>query len=109
MKVKYQYHLILYFLLALSVMGLAFVIFSYNVEINYNLKSKKAGLTLYNDIAYKAICNNTPYDSIPLPSEVIFTVLDTNFTVLYDNSDVDLAGKQLLVEELELAKTANLK
>lgn len=104
MKVKYQYHLILYFLLALSVMGLAFVIFSYNVEINYNLKSKKAGLTLYNDIAYKAICNNTPYDSIPLPSEVIFTVLDTNFTVLYDNSDVDLAGKQLLVEELELAK-----
>ena len=104
MKVKYQYHLILYFLLALSVMGLAFVIFTYNVEINYNLKSKKAGLTLYNDIAYKAICNNTPYDSIPLPSEVIFTVLDTNFTVLYDNSDVDLAGKQLLVEELELAK-----
>jgi signal transduction histidine kinase len=85
-------------------MGLAFVIFTYNVEINYNLKSKKAGLTLYNDIAYKAICNNTPYDSIPLPSEVIFTVLDTNFTVLYDNSDVDLAGKQLLVEELELAK-----
>lgn len=104
MKVKYQYHLILYFLLALSVMGLAFVIFTYNVEINYNLKSKKAGITLYNDIAYKAICNNTPYDSIPLPSEVIFTVLDTNFTVLYDNSDADLAGRQLLVEELELAK-----
>ena len=104
MKVKYQYHLILYFLLALSVMGLAFVIFSYNVEINYNLKSKKAGLTLYNDIAYKAICNNTPYDSIPLPAKVMFTVLDTNFKVLYDNSDVELAGKVLKGEELDLAK-----
>ena len=101
---KYQYHLIFYFLLALSVMGLAFVIFSYNVEINYNLKTKKAGLTLYNDIAYKAICNNTPYDSIPLPSKVMFTVLDTNFKVLYDNSDLELVGKQLSGEELDLAK-----
>ncbi len=30
MKVKYQYHFLLYFLLALSVLGLAFVIFLYN-------------------------------------------------------------------------------
>ena len=104
MKVKYQHHLLLYFLLALSVMGLAFVIFSYNAELNYNLKTKKAGLNLYNDIAYKAICNNTPYDSIPLPAKVMFTVLDTNFMVLYDNSDIDLVGKKLEVEELTLAK-----
>ncbi len=104
MKVKYQYHLILYFMLALSVLALAFVVFTYNVEQNYNLKTKKSGLILYNDIAYKAICNNTAYDSIPLPAKVRVTVLDTNFVVLYDNFNNELHGKQAFREELKIAK-----
>ena len=104
MKVKYQYHLILYFLLALSVMALAFVVFSYNVDINYNLKTKKTGLIMYNDIAYKAICNNTPYDSIPLPARVRVSAFDTNYTVLYDNFNINQVGEKVLREELEIAK-----
>ncbi len=104
MKVKYQYHLILYFMLALSVLALAFIVFTYNVEQNYNLKTKKSGLILYNDIAYKAICNNTPYDSIPLPARVRITILDTNFTVQYDNFNKKLQGVQTIREELKVAK-----
>lgn len=104
MKVKYQYHLILYFLLALSVMALAFVVFSYNVDINYNLKTKKTGLIMYNDIAYKAISNNTPYDSIPLPATVRVSAFDTNYTVLYDNFNINRVGDKVLREELEIAK-----
>ena len=104
MKVKYQYHLILYFLLALSVMALAFVVFSYNVDINYNLKTKKTGLIMYNDIAYKAICNNTPYDSIPLPARVRVSILDTNYSVIYDNFNINQVGEKVLREEFDIAK-----
>ena len=104
MKVKYQYHLILYFLLALSVMALAFVIFSYNVDINYNLKTKKTGLIMYNDIAYKAICNNTPYDSIPLPARVRVSILDTNYSVIYDNFNINQVVEKVLREDFEIAK-----
>ncbi len=104
MKVKYQYHLILYFMLALSILALAFVVFTYNVEQDYNLKTKKSGLILYNDIAYKAICNNTPYDSIPLPARVRITILDTNFIVQYDNFNQKLQGTQTIREELKVAK-----
>lgn len=104
MKVKYQYHLILYFLLALSVMALAFVVFSYNVDINYNLKTKKTGLIMYNDIAYKAISNNTPYDSIPLPARVRVSILDTNYSVIYDNFNINQVGEKVLREEFDIAK-----
>lgn len=103
MRVKYQYHLILYFLIILSIAGLAFIIFIYNEEINYSLKSKKAELILYNDIAGKAISNKTPYDSIPLPSRVRVTILDTNFVVLHDSFTPHIKGEQLNREELNTA------
>lgn len=103
MRVKYQYHLILYFLMMLSIAGLAFIIFIYNEEINYNLKSKKAELILYNDIAIKAISNGTRYDSIPLPAMVRVTVLDTNFAVLYDNFMPQIEGERIKREELNTA------
>ncbi|MBR5856497.1 MAG: hypothetical protein IKY70_04415 [Bacteroidales bacterium] len=85
MRVKYQYNLILYFLVALSILGLAFVLMSYNKEINYNLETLKVKLVLYNDIACNSLESNTPYDSIPTPANIRHTILDSNKTVLYDN------------------------
>lgn len=103
MRVKYQYNLILYFLIALSILALAFLTMSYNKEISYNLKTLKAELVLYNDIAYKSILANTPYDSIPAPSKIRFTILDTGMVVLYDNFNANLTKDTIQRKELSLA------
>ena len=103
MRVKYQYNLILYFLIALSILALAFLTMSYNKEISYNLKTLKAELVLYNDTAYKSILANTPYDSIPAPSKIRFTILDTGMVVLYDNFNANLTKDTIQRKELSLA------
>jgi len=103
MRVKYQYNLILYFLIALSILALAFLTMSYNKEMSYNLKTLKAELVLYNDIAYKSIMANTPYDSIPAPSKVRFTILDKEKIVLYDNFNHDIEYDTIQRKELTLA------
>lgn len=104
MRVKYQYNLILYFFIALSILALAFLTMSYNKEISYNLKTLKAELVLYNDIAYKSIMAHTPYDSIPAPSKVRFTILDKNKVVLYDNFNHSIENDTIQRKELTLAE-----
>ena len=103
MRVKYQYNLILYFLVALSILGLAFAIISYNKEINYNLETLKVKLVLYNDIASNSLASNTPYDSIPIPANIRYTILDSNKTVLYDNFKPILIDSTIQGKELTLA------
>ncbi len=103
MRVKYQYNLILYFLVALSILALAFVMMSYNKEINYNLKTIKAKLVLYNDIACKSLASNTPYDSIPTPANIRYTILDSNKTVLYDNFSQEIIDSTIQRKELTMA------
>ncbi len=104
MKIKYQYNLIFYFLLALSMLALVFVVFTYTKQIDYNLKSNEAAASLYNDIAFKAINNHTPYDSIPLPAKVRITVLDTNFKVLFDNFNHSIENTVISRVELKIAR-----
>lgn len=77
-------------MLALSILTLAFIIFVYNKEKNDNLKIIQAELMLFNDIVYKSLQNNTPYDSIPIPSNIRITIIDTNTIVLYDNFNPEL-------------------
>lgn len=103
MRVKYQYNLILYFLIALAILALAFLTMSYNKEISYNLKTLKAELVLYNDIAYKSIMAHTPYDSIPAPSKIRFTVLNLDKVVLYDNFNHNIEQDTIQRKELALA------
>lgn len=103
MRVKYQYHLILYFLVALSILALAFVMMSHKQEISYQIKAMKAELVLYNDIARKTLSSNRPYDSIPAPANIRFTLLDTNKVVLYDNFNHALESTVLTRKELSLA------
>ena len=83
MQVKYQYYILFYFLLALSVLALAFLFFLVGKERDYSIKAINSSLILYNDIAYKSIRNNNiPYDSLPIPKAVRVTLIDLDGNVV---------------------------
>ncbi len=104
MNIKHQYHYILYFLLAVSIMGFVFMVVTHNVDLSVNYKTKKSELILYNDVAYNALSNGVSYDSVPLPSSVRLTVLDTNLVILYDKFNPSFVGRRPInSEELNIA------
>ncbi len=104
MNIKHQYHYILYFLLAVSIAGLIFIIVAHNVDLSLNYKTKKSELILYNDIANLELKKKTPYDSIPLPAKIRLTILDSNLVIVYDNFNPSFKGNHpILSEELNIA------
>ncbi len=115
-KHKFKYHYILYFLLAISILGFLFMVVTHNIDLNVNYKAKKSELILYNDVAHNAINDyytdhlknsEIDYDDIiiPLSPKVRVTILDTTLTIMHDSFNYELVGMQpILSEELWLAK-----
>ena len=104
MQVKYQYYILFYFLLALSVLALAFLFFLTGKEKDYSMKAIDSSLMLYNDIAYKSISrNNIPYDSLPVPENVRITITDFTGKVLFDNTNTRIAENHMERKEMKEA------
>ena len=101
MQVKYQYYILFYFLLALSVLALAFLFFLIGKERDYSIKAINSSLILYNDIAHKSICdNNIAYDSIPMPNQVRITIIGLDGEIIFDNTDDSVTENHLDREEI---------
>ena len=105
MQVKYQYYILFYFLLALSVLALAFLFFLVGKERDYSIKAINSSLILYNDIAYKSIRNNNiPYDSVPIPKAVRVTLIDLDGNVIFDNTNDRITENHMTREEMAEAE-----
>ena len=85
MILKYRYQLLSYFLLIILVVVAAALVLATQHTRDSNVTVVRDRLSVYNDNIYAKYVSIGEFDNIVLPTHIRFTVLDTNFRVVYDN------------------------
>ena len=85
MILKYRYQLLSYFLLIILVVVAAAVVLATQHTRDSNVTVVKERLGTYNDNIYEEYLRSGRFENIVLPDHIRFTVLDTNYRVIYDN------------------------
>lgn len=104
MKLKFQYQLILYYLMVISVVLLAAAIYTFQRNKDFTVSNLQKELITYNENIYNAYQNGTDFHKINLPSQIRLTVVDTNEWVIFDNADITTIADENYIGRPEISK-----
>ncbi len=103
MILKYRYQLLSYFALIIFVVVVAALVLFTQHARDVNASSVRERLKAYNYRVYADYSRNIDLEGIILPDNIRFTVLDTNFRVVYDNKE-DVYADTTFKERLEIVR-----
>lgn len=83
MKMRFKYQIIIYYIVVLAIVVTAFLVYILQQNRDMSLGSVRDQLIAFNEEIYFSYCQNIPYDEIICPDEFRFTIIDTNFNILY--------------------------
>lgn len=83
MKLRLRYQLILYYIVVIAIVIAAFLIYILQQSKDFRLSTVRDQLISYNEIVYSSFKEGIPFNAIEHPNKLRFTVIDTNFNILY--------------------------
>lgn len=87
MKLKFQYQLILYYLMVITVVLLVAAIYTLQRNKDFSLNALQKELISYNNDIYSSYQSGLAFHKIDIPADVRLTVIDTMGTVIFDNRE----------------------
>lgn len=104
MKLKFQYQLILYYLMVISVVLLAAAIYTFQRNKDFTVSNLQKELTSVNEEIYTAYKGGTDFHKINISAQIRLTVIDTNEWVIFDNSEIASIADENYIGRPEIAK-----
>ena len=83
MKMRFKYQLIVYYFAVISIVITAFFLYIFQQSKGTGLENMRDQLISFNEQVYASYCNDIPFDEMECPLNVRFTVIDTNFNIVY--------------------------
>lgn len=106
MKLKFQYQLILYYLMVITVVLLVAAIYTLQRNKDFSLNSLQKELISSNNDIYQSYKSGLDFHKIDIPANIRLTIVDTNSWILYDNSECATIDEENHLERPEIVKAA---
>lgn len=106
MKLKFQYQLILYYLMVITVVLLAAMIYTLQRNKDFNLITLQKELVASSENIYKIYKSGVDFCKAELPAQIRLTIIDTTGWVLFDNHEAATIADENYLRRPEISKAA---
>ena len=83
MKLKLKYQLVVYYFIIIAIVISAFTIYILQKQKGINLSTLRNQLISFNEEVYGSHMKGIPFDEIHIPDNLRFSIIDTNYNILY--------------------------
>lgn len=104
MKLKLKYQLIIYYFIIIAIVISAFSVYILQAQSGLNLSTFRKDLISFNERVYDSYLDGIPFHEIPIPDNLRFSIIDTNYNILYfseDNNFNNFDSKEARAEIIE--------
>lgn len=104
MKLKLKYQLVIYYFIIIAIVISAFSVYILQKQRGLNLSTLRKELISFNEDVYKAYEDGVPFEEINIPDNLRFSIIDTNYNILYfseDNNFNNFDSKEARAEIIE--------
>ena len=104
MKLKLKYQLIIYYFIIIAIVISAFSVYILQAQRGLNLSTFRKDLISFNERVYDSYLDGIPFHEIPIPDNLRFSIIDTNYNILYfseDNNFNNFDSKEARAEIIE--------